>query len=105
MALFRRKKADSAPAEPVIGMPMVDVPLRTPVTVCGKVTRMRTRPAHGVPALVVTLRDETGFVTAIWTGRRTIGGIALGRTICLEGVCTKASDGATFMNPAFTLIK
>lgn len=105
MALFRRKKAETAPQEVVLGIPMADVPLRTPVTVCGKVTRMRTRPAHGVPALVVTLRDETGFVTAIWTGRRTIGGIALGRTICLEGVCTRASDGATFMNPAFTLIK
>lgn len=105
MALFRRKKAENATEGAVLGVPMADVPLRTPVTVCGKVTRMRTRPAHGVPALVVTLRDETGFVTAIWTGRRTIGGIALGRTICLEGVCTKASDGATFMNPAFTLIK
>ena len=105
MALFRRKKAETVPQEVVLGVPMADVPLRTPVTVCGKVTRMRTRPAHGVPALVVTLRDETGFVTAIWTGRRTIGCIALGRTICLDGVCTKASDGATFMNPAFTLIK
>ncbi len=105
MALFRRKKAETATQVAVLGVPMADVPLRTPVTVCGKVTRMRTRPAHGVPALVVTLRDETGFVTAIWTGRRTIGGVALGRTICLDGVCTKASDGATFINPAFTLIK
>lgn len=105
MALFRRKNAETAPQEAVHGIPMADVPLRTPVIVCGKVTRMRTRPAQGVPALVVTLRDETGFVTAIWTGRRTIGGIALGRTICLEGVCTKASDGATFMNPEYTLIK
>ena len=105
MALFRRKKAEIAPAVAVRGIPMAEVPLRTSVTVCGKVTRMRTRPAHGVPALVVTLRDETGFVTAIWTGRRTIGGIALGRTICLEGVGTKASDGITFMNPAYTLVK
>jgi hypothetical protein len=105
MALFRRKKAEIAPAVAVRGIPMAEVPLRTSVTVCGKVTRMRTRPAHGVPALVVTLRDETGFVTAIWTGRRTIGGIALGRTICLEGVGTKASDGITFMNPEYTLIK
>jgi hypothetical protein len=105
MALFRRKKAETAQQLAVLGVPMAVVPLRTPVTVCGKVTRMRTRPAHGVPALVVTLRDETGFVTAIWTGRRTIGGIALGRTMSLDGVCTKASDGVTFMNPAFTLIK
>jgi hypothetical protein len=105
MALFQRKKAENAPQVAVSGVPMSDVPLRTPVTVCGKVTRMRTRPAHGVPALVITLRDETGFVTAIWTGRRTIGGITLGRTICLEGVCTKASDGTTFMNPSYTLVR
>jgi hypothetical protein len=105
MALFRRNKAETAPKDLIHGTPMAEVPLRVPVTVCGKVTRMRTRPAHGVPALVVTLRDETGFVTAIWTGRRTIGGIALGRTMCLEGVCTKTSDGATFMNPSYTLIQ
>lgn len=105
MALFRRKKAKFTPQAVVHGIPMADIPLRIPVKVCGKVTRMRTRPAHGIPALVITLRDETGFVTAIWTGRRSIGGIALGRTICLEGVCTKASDGATFMNPEYTLIK
>lgn len=105
MALFRRKKAETTPQGVIRGIPMADVPLRMQVIVCGKVTRMRTRPAHGVPALVVTLRDDTGFVTAIWTGRRTIGGVALGRTICLEGVCTKASDGATFMNPEYTLIK
>jgi hypothetical protein len=105
MALFRRKKAEIAPQATVLGVPMSTVPLRTPVTVCGKVTRMRTRPAHGIPALVITLRDETGFVTAIWTGRRTIGGIALGRTICLDGLCTNTSDGATFMNPSYTLVR
>jgi hypothetical protein len=105
MALFRRKKAEIAPQVTVLGVPMSTVPLRTPVTVCGKVTRMRTRPAHGIPALVITLRDETGFVTAIWTGRRTIGGIALGRTICLDGLCTNTSDGATFMNPLYTLVR
>jgi DNA/RNA endonuclease YhcR with UshA esterase domain len=105
MALFRRKKTKIAPQEAIRGIPMADVPLRIPVIVCGKVTRMRTRPAHGVPALVVTLRDDTGFVTAIWTGRRTIGGIALGRTIYLDGLCTKTSDGATFMNPSYTLVR
>jgi len=105
MALFSRKKAEIAPPIEVHGVPMSNVPLRTPVVVCGKVTRMRTRPAHGTPALVITLRDETGFVTAIWTGRRAIGGIALGRTIRLDGLCTKTSDGATFMNPSYTLVR
>lgn len=65
---------------------------------------MRTRPTSGLPALVITLNDDSGHVTAIWTGRQAIGGIELGRTICLEGVATSTPDGTTFMNPAYTLL-
>lgn len=82
---------------------MALVPRRVSVVVCGQVTRLRTRPSMGAPALVVTLRDDTGFVTAIWTGRRRIGGITLGRRMCVEGVCTDTSDGATFLNPLYFL--
>jgi len=103
MGLFRKKSAKIAENAQIHGVPMASVPRRTPVVVCGKVTRLRTRPTHGIPTFVITLRDETGFVTALWTGRRGIGGITLGRTMCLEGVCTDGPDGATFMNPAYTL--
>jgi hypothetical protein len=103
MGLFRKKSAKIAENTHIHGIPMSSVPRRTPVVVCGKVTRLRTRPAQGIPTFVITLRDETGFVTALWTGRRGIGGVTLGRTLCLEGVCTDGPDGATFMNPAYTL--
>lgn len=103
MGLFRKKTAENIEKPHVLGVSMASVPRRVPVVVCGKVTRLRTRPAHGIPTFVITLRDDTGFVTALWTGRREIGGITLGRELCLEGVCTDGPDGATFMNPAYTL--
>lgn len=103
MGLFRKKSAETPENPHIQGVPMASVPRRTPVVVCGKVTRLRTRPAHGTPTFVITLRDDSGFVTALWTGRRAIGGITLGRSVCLEGVCTDGPDGATFMNPAYTL--
>lgn len=103
MGLFRKKATENAKKHEVLGVSMASVPRRTHVVVCGKVTRLRTRPAHGIPTFVITLRDDTGFVTALWTGRREIGGITLGRSLCLEGVCTDGPDGATFMNPAYTL--
>lgn len=102
MALFRKRPAPQLEPE-FQGVPLAALPLRTPVMACGKVSRMKTRPALGMPALVVTLRDDSGFVTAIWTGRRAIGGIELGRTLCLEGVATASRDGVVFMNPAYTL--
>jgi hypothetical protein len=103
MGLFRKKSEEISQKPQVSGVSMASVPRRVPVIVCGKVTRLRTRPAHGIPTCVITLRDDTGFVTALWTGRREIGGITLGRSMCLEGVCTDGPDGATFMNPSYTL--
>lgn len=103
MGLFRKKSVEIAENTHIHSVAMASVPRRTPVVVCGKVTRLRTRPSQGIPTFVITLRDDTGFVTALWTGRRGIGGITLGRSLCVEGVCTDGPDGPTFMNPSYTL--
>ena len=64
---------------------------------------MRTKPARGIPSLCVQVSDGTGTVVALWTGRRSIGGVGLGRTIVLEGVASDSPDGLTFMNPSYEL--
>jgi RecG-like helicase len=77
---------------------------RQRVMVAGQVMRMRSRPTSRQPSLVVTISDDSGSVTAVWTGRRSIGGISLGRRLCIEGVAVMVGDRLEFTNPAYTLL-
>jgi hypothetical protein len=102
-----RKQRDSQPAQPVptiVGTPICDAQPRTRVCVVGKVTRMTARPTSGQPALAVSISDDTGTVTAVWTGRREIGGITLGRRVAIEGLAVKRADHLEFTNPGYTLL-
>ena len=83
---------------------MVEAVPRRRIELCGQVTRMRARPTSGVPALAVTISDESGSVTAVWTGRRSIGGITLGRRLVIEGVGCLVGDRLEFTNPTYTLL-
>lgn len=107
MLSARRKHRDQqvavASSEPV-SLPIADVQARQPVCVCGKVTRMTARPTSGQPALVVSVADETGTVTAVWTGRRAIGGVTLGRRIAIKGVAGVRGAHLEFTNPSYTLL-
>jgi hypothetical protein len=47
---------------------------------------------------------NTGTVTAVWTGRREIGGVTLGRKIAIEGVPVMHGDHLEFTNPHYTLL-
>jgi hypothetical protein len=105
MALFRRTRqqvptAGSAPQVTPIG----EITARQRVRVMGQVTRMRQRPATGLPALVVTVSDGSSSITALWSGRRSIGGIGLGRQLIIEGMAVDGPDGITFFNPAYELL-
>lgn len=102
-----RKQRDvrqSQPGSEIIGTPICDAQARERVCVVGKVTRMTARPTSGQPALAVSISDGTGTVTAVWTGRREIGGITLGRRVAIEGVPVKRADHLEFTNPGYTLL-
>jgi hypothetical protein len=107
MALRRRKQRDDqageARPEPQ-STPISETQPRQRVCVCGKVIRMTARPSSGQPALAVSITDDTGTVTAVWTGRREIGGITLGRRIAIEGVPVMRGDHLEFTNPCYTLL-
>ena len=107
MVRLGRKQRDSqqVPAGPaIVGTPICDAQPRARVCVVGKVTRMTARPTSGQPALAVSISDDTGTVTAVWTGRREIGGITLGRRVAIEGVAVKRADHLEFTNPGYTLL-
>jgi hypothetical protein len=104
MGIFR-KSATTAPlveAEPAVTS-IAEIVVRQPVTVRGTVTRIRSVPRTGLPSLAVTIEDSDGRVTAIWSGRRAIGGISLGRRVDLSGIAVQGATGLEFHNPVYTL--
>jgi RecG-like helicase len=104
--LRRRHREDEQPdavAEPE-STPIRDAQPRKRVCVTGKVIRMTARPTSGQPALAISISDDTGTVTAVWTGRREIGGITLGRRVAIHGVPVLHGDHLEFTNPGYTLL-
>ena len=106
MSLLRRKQRDDQPTATELPActPISDTQPRQRVRIGGKVVRMTARPTSGQPALAISISDETGTVTAVWTGRREIGGVTLGRKIAIEGVAVKHGDHLEFTNPGYTLL-
>ena len=49
------------------------------------------------------MSDGTGEATAVFTGRRHIGGIEHGRGMLLEGVAHRERGRLIVLNPAYTL--
>jgi BRCT domain type II-containing protein len=107
MALLRRKQQDTQSDDtvtPPASTPIAETQPRQRVCVCGKVTRMTARPTAGQPALAISISDDTGTVTAVWTGRREIGGVTLGRKIAITGVPVLHGEQLEFTNPGYTLL-
>jgi hypothetical protein len=84
--------------------PVADAPLRVPVRLGGEVKRMRIRPRSGIPALEVVVTDGSGEATAVFTGRRALGGLHTGRCVLLEGVAHDDAGHKVLLNPAYTLL-
>ena len=105
MALFRRKKAPvDVGAAGETFPPLGSVQARQHVRVRGQVFRIKLRPSEGMPALEVTIIDDSGSAVIVWSGRRSIGGVGLGRRLVVEGVPTQVGKKLTFTNPAYELL-
>ena len=76
-------------------------PSREPVKIAGWVNRLRLRPMNGSTTLEAVISDGTGEVTAQWTGRSSIPGLALGTAVVLDGVLAQDRDGRRMVNPRF----
>lgn len=100
----RRTGPGSSPPAETRSVPIGDVVERRRVVVRGQVVRMRARPTSGEPSLAVTVADETGSLVVVWTGRRSIGGITLGRRLEVEGVARRVGTSLEMTNPSYTLL-
>lgn len=83
--------------------PTTEVVAREQVRVGGEVRSVRVVPRAGAPALEVTITDGRGSVTAVFLGRRKIGGVTPGRRISVEGVPGQVGARLLLYNPLYTL--
>lgn len=84
--------------------PISEVGNRQATRVGGEVKRMQVAPRHGIPSLEVVICDGTADATAVFTGRRSIGGIEHGRAVVFEGLARVERGRRVMLNPAYTLL-
>jgi amino acid transporter len=77
---------------------------RTRATIAGRVRSVRVQPWSGTPSLECSLADETGAVTVVFFGRRTVGGVRAGTVMSVTGVAGVHHGMRAILNPDYTII-
>ncbi len=88
-------------------VPIASVTPREYATVVGEITSVRIVPkTDGSPWLEATIKDGSGALVAMWTGRRRMPGIRTGRKLKVSG--RGAPSGSTqrlkVLNPEYELL-
>ena len=78
---------------------VAEAPRRQQVRMAGVIRRITVLPMEGAEALEALISDGSGEVTAVFMGRRGIGGLALGSRIVVEGVVAEHHGEARMVNP------
>jgi hypothetical protein len=83
-----------------------DAKARQEVTVAGEITSLRIVPRAGTPSLEATVNDGSGSMVVVWTGRRSIPGVAPGKRLVLSGRGAPQGAGTrlTVFNPRYELL-
>jgi len=84
---------------------LADAPVRTPVVVAGEIQSVQVAPRDGTSSLHVTFGDGSGRATAIFTGRKRLGGVDGGRRLLVEGTARLERGALVFLNPAYTIVE
>ncbi|MEP6660294.1 MAG: amino acid permease [Acidimicrobiales bacterium] len=92
-----------SPVEPDC-VPIGEVPMRSRVTVAGRVRSVRVQPWGGAASLEATIKDTSGELTLVFLGRREVGGVRPGAIIKAEGVVGTHRHRAAILNPAYVLL-
>ncbi len=83
--------------------PIAEVQFRQRVRVAGKVYSVRVQPWSGTPALELTVIDDTGAMTVVFFGRRSLAGVTTGTSIIVEGVVGEHRGKMAMLNPAYQI--
>jgi hypothetical protein len=95
LAAETRAWAESIPGS----VRIADAPMRQPVKIAGVIRRITVLPMEGAEALEALISDGTGEVTAVFMGRRGIGGLSLGSRLVVEGVIAERHGDPRMVNP------
>lgn len=90
-----RAWADSIPGSVRISA----APMRQPVKIAGVIRRITVLPMEGAEALEALISDGTGEVTAVFMGRRGIGGLSLGSRVIADGLLSPQHGEVRMVNP------
>jgi hypothetical protein len=102
----REKLADFCASIPGV-VPINDVVPRQYATVVGEITSVRIVPkTDGSPWLEATIKDGSGALVAMWTGRRRMPGIRTGRRLKVagRGAPTGSQGRLKVLNPEYELL-
>lgn len=83
--------------------PIAEVVYRHRAQVGGRVRSVRVRPWGDVPVLECVVADETAAITVAFLGRRSLGGVAPGCSLTVEGMVGVRNDKLVILNPAYDL--
>jgi RecG-like helicase len=90
-----------APQPTAIG----DLEWRQRAAVVGQVRAVRLAPMSGAPGVEVDLWDETGGVTLVFFGRRSVPGISAGTRLAAEGMVGNRGGRLAICNPLYRLLE
>lgn len=82
---------------------IAQAPDRARVHLSGTLSTVTLQPRGGNPALQATLDDGTGSLMLVWLGRRTIRGIAAGRSVSVIGRIGIQGGVRVMYNPRYEL--
>jgi hypothetical protein len=83
--------------------PIASVQWRQNVRVRGRIQAQRVEPLGGSPSLECTLVDDTGGVSVVFFGRRSIPGVAIGAVMTVEGMAIDHHGRLAIVNPLYEL--
>jgi RecG-like helicase len=78
---------------------------RQRVRVTGHVRSLRVQPRAGVPTLECVLFDDTGGLSVVFLGRRSVAGVDIGTRMMVEGVVGEFHGRLAILNPVYQLLE
>jgi amino acid transporter len=83
---------------------ILDAHWRQHVTVAGRVRSLRVAPQHDAPTLELILVDESGAISVVFLGRRSISGVEVGTKMTVEGTVGVHKARLAVLNPTYRLL-
>jgi len=96
--------AEGASTEARSPIAVREVRWRNRATLEGRIRSVYVGPVSGSPALEAELYDETGGITLVFLGRRSIPGIEPGAKVRVEGMVGETEGYLAMTNPSYRLL-